>query len=952
MRMKPVLLAIIFVLLVIGAGSAGEITPELRQQVMALPQGEMIDVWIKPATSISGRRIATEAARAAQNRADRYRYAQNQLRTNAEESQRGVVTALSALEQIGRAQNIKAHWVSNIVEVRIRPSELATLAARTDVGTVYAVPQVELVTPREELSAVASPDTTYTNIKYVKAPQAWALGYTGAGRVICIFDTGVDGAHRALKSRWKGINADSAACWFDPVTHTKYPQVVSGSFPQHGTHVAGIALGRDSVTNDTIGVAPGAKWIAAAVIDRSGSSLLDAFDWVADPDGDPNTVDDMPDVINHSWGYSKLGCADLFFDAIDNTEALGIVNIFAAGNEGSNALTIRVPAVRDNDSIDCFAVGATDIYTTPASPTMWLQSSRGPSSCNGNVKPNVTAPGFNIRSSYPGNTYTILHGTSMATPHVSGLVALLRQKNPNATVAEIKTAILNSTKRTNSGAVPNSSWGWGEIDCQAALTALAANPATPNLRVWGFPYPVVPAGGTFNAPVIVQNRGTVAATSVSGSITSSDPRLSIVNGSVAFGTVAAGDTNWSTSNIQVTVAANTVEGTLIPLDFQISANGGSIVPSKLYFQVGDPPAKGFATHVTSKLKFSLSNYGLLGGGAGSLANFGGVGYQQLPSTTNDLFEGGLMIGTGLSKTSSAVHSFIDKPDQDFKVVPGGDMVYSAPGVLAAQESHSVFTDNGTSNPVGVEITQDSYAQTAPNDDFVSVRYILRNTTGTTISNLLVGLYFDWDCGNYVSNAGGFENSDSVSWIAYDNGATLSTFRGCKVIDGPLASAMTAKYDDIAEIPYFGGNGYATYEKFQSLNFGFDPTDSLATQQNQLFQVVTAGPLTIAAGQSDTVGFAIMGSATLAGIKSIADRATINIPWHCCKGTTGNIDCDSGGNVDIADLTRLIDYLYISLTPLCCVDAAEMGGGAPIDISDLTALIDYLYISLTPLPSCP
>jgi hypothetical protein len=104
---------------------------------------------------------------------------------------------------------------------------------------------------------------------------------------------------------------------------------------------------------------------------------------------------------------------------------------------------------------------------------------------------------------------------------------------------------------------------------------------------------------------------------------------------------------------------------LISLDFQITSDGGFIVPSKLYFQIGEPPATGFATHVTSKLKFSLSNYGLLGGGAGSLANFGGAGYQQLPSTTNDLFEGGLMIGTGLSKVSTAVHSFIDKPDQDF-----------------------------------------------------------------------------------------------------------------------------------------------------------------------------------------------------------------------------------------------------------------------------------------------
>jgi bacillopeptidase F len=935
-----------------GMALAGELAVELQQEIKDLGPNEKVSVWIRPANAAKGREIAASAAQAA-TRGERYRLTIEQLKSNVESGQVGILENLRALERSGRAAQIKGHWVSNIIEARVTKAELASLAERTDIAMIYAVPTIELIAPRADATAVASPDTTYTNIKYIKAPQAWAQGYTGAGRVICIFDTGVDGAHRALKSRWKGINADSAACWFDPVTHTKYPQVVAGGFPQHGTHVAGIALGRDSVTNDTIGVAPGAKWIAAAVIDRAGASLLDAFDWAANPDGDPNTVEDLPDVINHSWGYSKMGCADLFFDAIDNTEALGIVNIFAAGNEGSGDLTIRVPAVRDNDSIDCFAVGASDIYTTPSIPTVWVSSSRGPSSCNGHMKPNVVAPGFNIRSSYPNNTYTILHGTSMAAPHVSGLVALLRQKNPNATVAEIKTAILNSTKRTNAGIIPNKAWGWGEIDCQAALAALPANPSAPKLRIWDFPHPVISAGETFNAPVILQNRGTVAASGVTGMINSSDSRLTIVNGAVSFGTVDPSDTTWSTSNIQVSVAAGVPSGTLIPLSFLISPNGGSTVPATLYFQVGTPSTQGFATHANSKFKFSLTNYGLLGGGPNSMFNIGGAGFQLLPSTVNDLYEGGLMIGTGLSKVSSAVHSYIDKPDQDFKVTPGGDIVYSAPGTLAAQETHAVFADNGSGSPIGVEITQDSYVLASPNDDFVTIRYALRNTTGSTISNLRVGLYFDWDCGaNYRSNAGGFDSPDSVLWIAYDNGSTQSAFRGCKVVQGPLVSAMTGKYDDIAEIPFFGGNGFATYEKYQTLTYGFDPTDSLKSRQDQLFQVLTAGPLTLLPGGVDTVAFAVMGAADLAGIRAIADRATLSIPWKCCHGTAGNVDCDTQGNIDIADLTRFVDYLFISFSPLCCIDAAQMDNETPIDIADLSILIDRLFISLAPYPPCP
>jgi bacillopeptidase F len=499
-RIIQISLAIALITAGLQTSRAGELSEELRQTIRGRAASDKISVWIRPAQSSRGRQAAATAERTAATRADRYRITHEQLRANARSAQSGVLSGLRSLEQSGRAEGIREHWISNLIEARVSAGELETLAQRPDIGAIYSVPTIELIAPRPDATATASPDTTYTNIKYVKAPQAWALGYTGAGRVICIFDTGVDGAHRALKSRWKGINADSAACWFDPLSPEKYPHVVSGSFPQHGTHVAGIALGRDTVTNDTIGVAPGAKWIAAAVVDRPGASLLDAFDWVADPDGDPNTVDDLPDVINHSWGYSGLGCIDMFFDAIDNIEALGIVNVFAAGNEGQLPLTIRIPAARDNDSLDCFAVGAADIYTTPANPTIWLNSSRGPSQCSGHIKPNVVAPGFNIRSSYPNNTYTVLHGSSMATPHVSGLVALLRQKNPNATVSEIKTAILNSTKRSNAGVIPNNAWGWGEIDCQAALAALPANPVTSKLRIWDFPHPITNAGGTFDAP--------------------------------------------------------------------------------------------------------------------------------------------------------------------------------------------------------------------------------------------------------------------------------------------------------------------------------------------------------------------------------------------------------------------------------------------------------------------
>jgi hypothetical protein len=173
----------------------------------------------------------------------------------------------------------------------------------------------------------------------------------------------------------------------------------------------------------------------------------------------------------------------------------------------------------------------------------------------------------------------------------------------------------------------------------------------------------------------------------------------------------------------------------------------------------------------------------------------------------------------------------------------------------------------------------------------------------------------------------------------------------RLVQGPLATAMTGKADDITTIPYTGGNGYLTYEKWQSLSNGIDIDTSLKAQQNDLFQVLAAGPLTLAPGASDTVAFAVMGAANRAAIKAIADRAALQVPWSCCHGSVGNVDCDPIGETDIADLTRMIDYLYIGHDPLCCQDAAEFDGDPGIDIGDLTGLIDHLYIGRSPMPSC-
>ena len=180
----------------------------------------------------------------------------------------------------------------------------------------------------------------------------------------------------------------------------------------------GVMVG-GSTSGTAIGVAPAAKWIAARIFDDSGRSSATAvhraYQWLLDPDGDP-TTDDAPDVVNNSWTFTSSGCHLEFEQDLQALRAAGILPIFAAGNSGPGTGTSLSPG--NNPS--AFAVGATD-----NADQIYSGSSRGPSSCDGSVFPEITAPGVGIHSSSLNGAYFDSTGTSLAAPHVAGVLAVL-----------------------------------------------------------------------------------------------------------------------------------------------------------------------------------------------------------------------------------------------------------------------------------------------------------------------------------------------------------------------------------------------------------------------------------------------------------------------------------------------------------------------------------------------
>jgi len=318
----------------------------------------------------------------------------------------------------------------------------------------------------------------------IKAPAVWSSGITGTGIVVANIDTGVRYTHVSLQSSYRGTKTGSHDYnWYDKTrSSTFYPSDGHG----HGTHAMGIAVGSAEIG---IGVAYGATWIAAKGCGTSSCSsadLLGSGEFLVCPtrlDGRDPDCTKAPHVINNSWGGGQGD--DWYRGIIETWRAAGIIPVFAAGNSGPNCTTNGSPG--DNDNV--ISVGATD-----SSDRLSIFSSRGPSVPGdgiANQKPDLTAPGVDIRSAWHtgDNDYRIISATSMATPHVTGTVALMLQVNPRLTYTQVYDILTTQSERSTLGVpiggtttcgdkpynvFPNYHYGYGRINTQKAVEASLA----------------------------------------------------------------------------------------------------------------------------------------------------------------------------------------------------------------------------------------------------------------------------------------------------------------------------------------------------------------------------------------------------------------------------------------------------------------------------------------------
>ena len=438
-----------------GNGSAGSIDADVSAELQA--EGRA-DVWVRFAERPDLSQFTTIA-----DWNQRGQAVVDALQAAAESSQGTLRASLDA-----QGADYEAFWATNSIRVSgADPDLVNSMALAAGVEGIYPTTEIEIpeIVPTTPEKA---PNAVEWGVADINAPAVWADGYEGQDIVVASIDTGAQWDHPALINQYRGSlgngEVDHNYSWFDHAGTSPAPVDGNG----HGSHVTGTMVGTDGGDNQ-IGVAPGAKWIAANGCCPSDDALYASGQWMLAPtdlNGENPDVSKRPHIINNSWGTTLPSNDPFMVDIIEAWAAAGQFGVFANGNSGPGCTTSGAPGSLEI----AYSVGNYN-----SSHVISSSSGRGAGE-NGVIKPNISAPGTAVRSSVPGNGYAAYNGTSMASPHVAGAVALVWSASPTLMGdVEATRDLLNGTAidtaNDQCGGTPenNNVFGEGRLDAQALV---------------------------------------------------------------------------------------------------------------------------------------------------------------------------------------------------------------------------------------------------------------------------------------------------------------------------------------------------------------------------------------------------------------------------------------------------------------------------------------------------
>ena len=730
------------------------------------------------------------------------------------------------------------------------------------------------------------------SLQKVKAPEAWNISRGDSTIVIAIVDSGVEWTHPDLAAniwvnpgesgldaqgrdkRTNGIDDDGNGYIDDwhgwdfvganfetfnsGTTKGDNNPTPTGSNNDHGTHVAGIAA---AVTNNGTGVASLAsncrilpvKCTADNDTRGSGSAYI-----LAGYTGIVYAATMGAAIINCSWGGD--GGSQVEQDVIDFATKRGSLVVAAAGNNQSE--NFFSPASYRN----VLSVAATDQNDKKA----WF------SNYGGNV--DVCSPGVSILSTLYPKTYYLMDGTSMASPLVASLAALVRWKFPTYSslqVAEQIRVTCDDISATNPFYI--GLLGRGRINAYNALTVKNL----PSVRLTSFSVSDIPGGNgngyaepgeTVNIFCTFKNY--LVPTSVGAVITIStdSPYLTVVQGSMSVPQLGTLDSISTKTPFRVSVLSNVPQS--YNARIKVTLTDGAFTDSQYITFLVNPT---FATQNVNSIQLTLANNGRLGY-YDYPDNLLGVGFVF--NGTNHLFEGGLILGTAPTHIVDVIRN---ETTQDADFLSRDFFTLQTPGIISDQDGLTRFSDSAAApaNRIGLRITMHSYAYSDPVDSkYIILAYDVTNITQGPISNLYAGIFLDWDIGASDTEIGqNYSRYDSTRSLGY---AFSLTPQGRREYLGLRALDSAASYTSLVNVP---GIELSKAAKWNWLSGGFKSTSAGPAD---IHHVLSSGPYTLQAGATRTIPFALVaGDSSLANIQQNADAAKRK--WLSIKTPVGIVE---------------------------------------------------------------
>ena len=463
------------------------IEPEL-QEVLNQKSDEMISVNIILKSQADVQKLQQIAAKA-NDRKSKREVVVNELKSFSKSTQSDLMSILDAEAKSGKVEDIRCHWLVNAISCSAS-SEVIYLIARHNDVEVIAYDERKYLLWDEEVKAVEPARGMTQNITHVKADDVWDLGYTGEGVMVAVIDTGVNFNHIDLADHlWDG-GEEYPNHGYNTIENS---HDVSDGFG-HGTHCAGVVCG-DGTSGTQTGIAPNATLMCIKVMDDTGYGSATSISA-----GMEFAIEHGADVLNMSLGipFASAAVREMLREACVNALQCGIAAAVAVGNDGQLQISFPVPNnVRvpggcpppwihpDQESNAgglscCIAVGAVDFNNVRApfssyGPFTWQETSYADYPYNpgmGLIRPDISAPGVGIISANPNNNngHVSMDGTSQAAPCVAGVIALMLEKNPELTPAEISMILETTAVKIEDN--KNNYTGSGCIDALAAIQSI------------------------------------------------------------------------------------------------------------------------------------------------------------------------------------------------------------------------------------------------------------------------------------------------------------------------------------------------------------------------------------------------------------------------------------------------------------------------------------------------